>query len=320
MVVGASTLLVVLLLVLAASLASCLVSQWISPRSGGSTVGWAGISLGTLLLLAAAVIVVVSISWLPTIRVSGNDRLSEHRIGTERSDGRIAQPESARESTKSSRSTTSTGATTTGIAAEHIEAGAHGELGALTAATSPGPGEETRAEGIDSVALVDVRVSYTTTDPWAATRCVRAFHPDPEDLSRWSLENECGLPVGIVFAACALSSPECDERRSTTWKYPVGGVILPAKAQRPVTAGEETQYGRQIRHIACIVTTPVAVKLIGLDSETRSSTSWLEQFAAAREQDPCLARVQRLADAGRRTGLSIDALLGEALSTSFRQP
>jgi hypothetical protein len=328
MVVSTSTLLVVLLLVLAASLASYLLSQWISPRNNSRTVGWAGISLGTLLLLAAAVIVVVSISWLPTIRFSGNDRLSEHRIGTERSDGGIRQPEqpgSVREAVpaESLLGATSTGTRrTTGISGENMRENSardHDEIDALTVATSS-PGEEIRAQDLDSIAPVGMRVSYTTTDPWAATRCVRAFHPDPEDLNRWSLENECGLPVGIVFAACAQSPPECDERRSTSWKYPVGGVMLPAKAQRPVTAAEETQHGRQIRHIACIVTTPVAVKLIALDSETRSSTSWLEQFAAAREQDPCLARVRGLADAGRRTGLSIDALLGEALSTSFRQP
>jgi hypothetical protein len=55
------------------------------------------------------------------------------------------------------------------------------------------------------------------------------------------------------------------------------------KSQRAVTHAEKTQYGPQISHVACIVATPFAVKLIGMDSETRASPVWVEQFAAARE-------------------------------------
>jgi hypothetical protein len=160
------------------------------------------------------------------------------------------------------------------------------------------------------VAAHGVGLVFAEADPWAATNCVSAFNPDPADLARWTIDNDCGAPVGVVFVSCTESPPECNDRQSTSWEYQIDGMILPGKAQRPVTYDEETQYGRQIRYVACLVATPLAIKLIGQSSETRPSPSWLEQFDAVRKNDQCLTRVQSWSDAGRRSGKSIDVLLG----------
>ena len=135
-------------------------------------------------------------------------------------------------------------------------------------------------------------------------------------MNRWTLENDCGVAVGIVFAACEQAPGDC---QSGAWKYEIGGMYLPGKAQRTVTGAEETRHGQQIRYVACIVTTPSAIRLIGLDSEERSSQAWMEAFDAASQIDPCLVRVQQWTDAGRRSGVSIDALIGPGLPGRTRQ-
>ena len=138
---------------------------------------------------------------------------------------------------------------------------------------------------------------------------MHAFHPDPGQPARWSLDNGCGRPVAILVAVCAHGAAGC----AGNWVYEPDGMMLPGKAQRPVTMTQETQYGREIRFVACLVSNRAAIGLIGSDSETRTSALWAEQFAAARASDECLSRVQSWAAAGRHSGASIDQLIGTGL-------
>lgn len=80
MLFSTPTLLVVILLISAASLASYLLSQWIPLRSSGRTLAWAGLSVGTVLLLAAAAVVALSMRPLSTMHLSHNAGLQERMI------------------------------------------------------------------------------------------------------------------------------------------------------------------------------------------------------------------------------------------------
>ena len=80
MIVNTYTLLVIFLLLFAASLASYLLSQWTAGRNHGGTVGWLALSLGTTLLLTAAVMVVLSARLPATLRFWGSDGSSARVI------------------------------------------------------------------------------------------------------------------------------------------------------------------------------------------------------------------------------------------------
>jgi hypothetical protein len=317
--VDASTLVVIFLLVTAASLASYLLSQWSSIRNGDMRFGWIAISsIGTTFLLVAAAMVVLTLGLLPMPRLLSNNEPAEQMRKS---------PESGRGTAdrvldRQEASTAASDATTRPVApTDHGASPAEGryitegnsehrsEIDAASALSLlQRPGES--GKGRSGAAPHGVGLVFAETDPWAATNCVYAFNPDPADLTRWTIENECGAPVGLVFASCSKSPPECSGPQSTSWEYQVDGMMLPGKARRPVTSEEETRYGLQIRYVACMVATPAAIELIGQRSETRSSPSWSQQFDAARNSDPCLTRVQQWSRAGRGSGKSIDVLLG----------
>lgn len=113
--------------------------------------------------------------------------------------------------------------------------------------------------------------TFNEDDPWAATRCVYVYNPG-SDTNRWKIENGCEVPVGIVLANRSL--------------------ILPAPAQRPVTLDEQTLDADSVRYTACFVATPKARTLIGAPSEERSTAAWREQLASARMSDGCLSRIR----------------------------
>jgi hypothetical protein len=324
---GTSTLLAVFLIILAASLSSYLLSQWLAARNRSKSLAWAGVSVGTLLFLAAAVLVVLSISVLAPLHFGARDELSQPMIEPAQSSSAIAQSAAASQAMTPSEPASAARGRTTSRATNGEEPrkrsfeDAIGPEPVATIASQQSHGEfpghgatTTRAGSVVPVAA----------DPWAATRCVRAFHIDPSDLLRWTIENECGRPVGILIAACLQSASECNERQSTSWKYQRGGMILPGKAQRPVSDAEQTRRGQQVRFLACFITIPEAIQLIGqpigqpIDMSSDAAASG--QFQAVLDQDECLARVQRWSDEGNRTGLSIDALLGGPLPQNAFPP
>jgi hypothetical protein len=316
--VDASTLIVAFLLVTAASLAGYLLSQWSSIHNGGIGIGWVAISIGTTLLLAAAAIVVLMVGLLPTMRLSPNIESAEQmrkstQLGRGTAEGVLDRQEASTETLNATiGANASTDRGVSSSAGRYIVEGdpEHRSGMETASALSPlqTPGEPREAKS--GAAPYGVGLVFTNTDPWAATNCVYAFNRDPAELTRWTIENECGAPVGVVFASCSKSPPECSGPQSASWEYQIDGMTLPGKAQRPVTDEEETRYGSQIRYIACMVAAPLTIKLIGQSSEARSSPSWFEQFDAARNGDECLARVQKWSDAGHSSGKSIDDLLG----------
>jgi len=308
--VDAATLVVAFLLVTMASLAGYLLSQWgFIGNSNVSIIGWLGISIGTLLLLGAAAIVLLTVGLLPELPQMPNIEWLEQRRKSAQSDGTTAERRlDLREGRTDATAATPTDRGVAPAESRSIAGGAAKDRNRFeTTASSPQPSGSSR-EDKSSTALPRVGLVFMEADPWAATKCVYAINLDP-GLSRWKIENECGTPVGVVLASCSKGPRECG-LASTSWEYRRDGMILPGKIQRPVTDKEETQYGTQIRYVACVLATPVTIELIGQSGESRSSPSWSGNFAAARVDDECLRRVEEWSDAGRRTGQSIDVLLG----------
>lgn len=302
----ASTLVIAFLLVTAASLASYLLSQWGPIRSSNTSISWLAIGIGITLLLAAAAIVVPTVELLSGLRLSPDIESAEPRRKSTQSGSETAERVLSRQEAPTTAAPTDRGVSPGArryIAEERSEHRGGIETASMLSSQQP-PGTSREAKVSHGVGVV-----FTEEDPWAATNCVYAFNRDPTDLSRWTIENECGAPVGMVFAFCS----RCSDRQTTSWVYQIDGMILPGRAQRPVTSEEETRYGDQIRYVACTVATPLASRLIGQNSEIRSSTSWVQQFDAARNDDECLRRVQQWSDAGRRSGSSIEVLLGANL-------
>ncbi|WP_116808179.1 hypothetical protein [Steroidobacter cummioxidans] len=308
-----STLVVVFLLVIAASLASYLLSQWSSIRNSKISIGWVAISMGTTFLLVAAAIVVLTVGLLLKLRLSPNIELAERVRKSAQLDGGTAQRVLDRKEASADRGV-SPGAS------RSIAEGRSEHRSGIEPVSALGSAQATSAqrEAKSGTASQGVGLIFTEADPWAATNCVYAFNRDPADLTRWTIENECGAPVGVVFASCSKSPPECSANESTSWVYQRDGMIFPGRVQRPVTYEEETRYGSQIRYVACMVAAPVTIQLIGQSSESRSSSSWREQFEAARNSDECLIHVQILSETGRRLGRSIDSLLGGNAPGSVR--
>lgn len=82
-------------------------------------------------------------------------------------------------------------------------------------------------------------------------------------------------------------------------------MLLPSKAQRSVTYAEQTQHGEYIRYAACAIVTPSVAEFAGKDPASRDT--W-NPFNALRD-DECVVGVQDWLATGRRSGLSIDALI-----------
>jgi hypothetical protein len=153
-----------------------------------------------------------------------------------------------------------------------------------------------------------VVASGTATEPWSATRCVIAFQIDPADETHWIIENGCTTAVGIVIASCTQRADQC--ATNTAWSYRPNGMLLPAKAQRPVTQDESTQVGRRIRFVACNVTSAAGTRLIDTDRAMSSSREWNSSFQSATEIDGCIEQVRQWSEAGRRSSQSLEALFG----------
>lgn len=271
-----STLLVVFLLVIAATLASYALSHWSSVRSALG-FGWAATSIGTTMLLTAAAIVVLTFVfrgplWRPTL---GTEQQLSHRdTGSQQ---RSARPLTA--------SVLPTGAASLSGATANETARRVGSLyeeGGSPTSTG-NKQEELRAATMPSRTGLPPSPlrAFDEGDPWAATRCVHIHHPG-SDVTQWRIENDCDVPVGIVVSICAKGAQECVPGRQ---------MIVPAKPQRPVTLEEQTVVGYSIRHVACFVATPKAMSLIGAPSEERSTAEWREQFELVRVSDGCLSRV-----------------------------
>jgi hypothetical protein len=273
-----STLIVVFLLVTAASLASYALSHWSSIR-GALGMSWAATSIGTALLLVAAAIVVLTFVfrgplWRPNLgteqQMTGRDAASKETS---------ARPLDAHSVPSGAADTSAVTAKPTARSSRNRHSyddsptSSDNEPPVVKAATTPSTTKPSSA----------FLGAFNEGDPWAATRCVTVYNPG-SDPTQWKIENDCDLPVGIVVSVvCVKDGQQCVPGRQ---------LIFPAKRQRPITLEEQTVIGESVRHVACFVATAEAVYFIGARSEERATDSWREQFDAARTSDGCLMRIK----------------------------
>lgn len=317
----ASILVVVFLLVTAASLATYLLSQWSSIRSSTLGIGWVATSVGITLLLAAAGVVVLTVGLFPELQFSRdfgstNQMRRSAPLGSGAAERVLGAEEATTEaSVDALEATPSSDRSARRAAGRSIADGASESRAAVeTTAALQSPATAPQEQN----GAAPHRLAPAVADPWAATNCVAAINPDPTDRTRWFVENECSAPVALVFASCSKGPSECGYRHTTSWEYRIDGMILPDKRQRTVTFAEQTQHGSHIGFAACLVADPVAIALIGADSETRASQAWSAQLDSARRNDECLILVRQYSDAGRRSGESIEALFGANVPTKVR--
>jgi hypothetical protein len=103
---------------------------------------------------------------------------------------------------------------------------------------------------------------------------------DWNGVTRWTIVNDCGAPVGVMIGN--------------------EGLVLPAKYQRSVTEAEERIDAASLHHSACFVTNARAIRLIGMSMEARSTADWRAEFETERQEDPCLSQIPRLRETGDR--------------------
>ena len=292
-----SVWLTVVLIVVLASIASYTLSR-VRQASGLRPRVLAIASIAAILLLAGAVLIVLTSSHLRAL-LPGAD-------APEPSAGRVVRMPGASPTVEpTSRDVPAARAA---LPSEHSSTTAAG------ASANPDPSTQDSPPGRASSLLTEATrvpepnahvVPPASGDPWAATSCVRSYRRDPQNASRWTIENECSWPVAIVLARCDADVSECDVRAQ--WTHEPAAFVLPMKGQRPVFAADETREGRTLRMLACYVLTPRAIGLIGEGLETRSTALWREEWDAVRLHDECLARVDRLSEWGRRTGRAVEA-------------
>lgn len=254
-----STLLVVFLLVMVATLASYALSHWSSTR-GSLGAGWAATSIGTTLLLTAAAIVILTFVfrgplWRPNL---GTEQQMREAAAVEELSRRIAaSPFGPSESTSTSHPSTNQAARLDADRSD-IEA-------------SPAPVVSKQAAQ-SSVATPSTSGRSWQPAPakgetlWGAARCVYVFNPDPSQPARWKVDNGCDTPVVVLLAGRSI--------------------VLPAPGQRPVTLDEQTAGSGD--YTACFVVTADAIAVIGAPSEERATPQWRAQFESVLAHDACL--------------------------------
>lgn len=267
-----SILWIVFLLVGAATLASYALSHWSSVRSALG-IGWAATSMGTTMLLTAAAIVILTFVfrgplWRPNLGTEQPWR--DHGASSEEtSRKRAASPLDASKMASTADPTTDRVARMG--ADQDISDGSPASPGSKQPAQQAITTISTRQLNGRSSPPVP---TYQVAEPWAATQCVYSFNRDLGQPVRWKLVNDCGTPVGVAV----------DAGRS---------IVLPAPVQRSVALDEQTVDSPNYR--ACFVATPEAMTLIGAPSEQRSTATWRHEFETARANDACLMLLQNLA-------------------------
>jgi hypothetical protein len=160
---------------------------------------------------------------------------------------------------------------------------------------------------------------------WPATGCIESTRAD--DSSRWILDNGCGRVVAVLFASCQLSEIACFTNAvvSQGWSYEPTGILMTAATDRPVplrlgdegpmvapifTIRDVAGAQRQIRYLACEVTTPRVLQLL-------RNSSWDEltsqRLLAELRVDTCYSQVLDWSRRGHQVGASPDALLRQGI-------
>lgn len=143
-------------------------------------------------------------------------------------------------------------------------------------------------------------------DPdWPATNCVAAKHSDR--TTRWMLDNACDAVVAVAFQSCELGAAECRSAHMSAqrWRYEPAGILMTAANDKPVllrvadegplvapifTIPDVAGTRRQIRYGACLVTAPRVLRLL---RDSGGDEMAQQRLAAALRDDACYSQVLR---------------------------
>jgi hypothetical protein len=143
-------------------------------------------------------------------------------------------------------------------------------------------------------------------DPeWPATNCVAAKYS--EKTARWMIDNACDGVVAVAFQSCELGETECRSAGASgrQWRYEPAGILMTAANDKPVllrvadggplvapifTIPDVAGTRRQIRYGACLVTAPRVLRLL---RESGSDQMAQQRLIAALRDDACYSQVLR---------------------------
>src|ERR1044072_4755818 len=184
-----STLIVVFLLVTAASLASYALSHWSSIR-GSLGVSWAATSVGTTMLLVAAAIVVLTFVFrgpLWRANLGAEQQMHERDAAPEETMARSLEaalaPAEAAEAPAAPAKSSARNNRTRRSADDSLTSDSGDQQPVRVASTPAAAPTQSSSSFLGG---------FKEDDPWAATRCVTVYHPG-SDPTRWKIENDCDL-------------------------------------------------------------------------------------------------------------------------------
>jgi hypothetical protein len=143
-------------------------------------------------------------------------------------------------------------------------------------------------------------------DPdWPATNCVAAKYSDR--TARWVLDNACDEVVAVAFQSCEVGAAECRSAQTNgqRWRYEPAGILMTAANDKPVllrvadegplvapifTIPDVAGTRRQIRYGACLVTAPHVLRLL---RDSGGDEMAQQRLAAALRDDACYLQVLR---------------------------
>jgi len=336
-----TAVLIVVVLTIAASLASWLFGQWLATRNRVSGAALAIGGSGALVMIgtAAFVIIVAATSWQklmpvmessPLIAPARSSAVIERRaepIAQAQLITQTAPPVDAIEQQRMlARKQEMLAA-----AEQHLEQSHYDQ--AIDLAREYLAAVPTDAEMRSMLARATFAAEHPGTPSairgalapeWRATECVTASRSD--ESSRWMLDNRCDRPIAVLFASCHPGASACvsSAQVSTGWSYEPAGVLMTGANDKPVplrlgqrgplvapifTIRDASGVRLQIRYLACYVSARSVLQAL-----SDSSDAWAqERLTAALGDDACYSQVLDWTRTGQQLGKSPDALLRDGL-------
>jgi hypothetical protein len=331
-----TAVLTITLLTVAASLASWLFSQWLAGRARVSGAALAVGGSGTVLLIGSVALVMIAVStwWQRLIPVQDFSPLFAPAPALTPTSARSAptaevapRPDPAADLADAfERQRMSARKPEMLAAAErHLEASEHAQaIGLAREYLDVHPTDPEMASMLARSVFAAEHPGSAAIIPavavaqWPATDCVASTRSD--ESARWMLDNGCGRVVAVLFASCQLSETACFANAlvSQGWSYEPAGILMTAANEKPVplrlgkggplvapifTIRDSAGARRQIRYLACEVTSPAVLQVLS------TSSSDEERLAAELRADACYSQVLDWTRSGQRHGSSPDALL-----------
>lgn len=319
----ATAVIIVALLTVAASLASWLFSQWLARRARVSGAALALAGGGTVLLIGAVALVLVAAStgWVHFIPVQDFSLLepapmparSTETVADPVPPARFNEPKEGMLAAAERYLEQSEYAEAIGIARQYLaDQPADAEMRSMLARSLFAAEHPGSASLIPAVVVAE----------WPATDCIESMRC--EESARWILDNGCGRVVAVLFASCQLSETACFTNAlvSQGWSYEPAGILMTAANDKPVplrlgndgplvapifTIRDPAGARRQIRYLACEVTTPAVLQLL------HTSGGDERRLTAELRADACYSQVLDWSRSGQRLGSSPDALLRQGI-------